>query len=93
MTPETLPRALRAIVGLVIGAVMLVLAIFFFAFFLAVAAIGVAILVIRFWWLGRKLRRMAAQAVPAASASTVIEGEYEVVRERGAPGAMRDRLK
>ena len=85
MTPEKLRQALRTVVGVVIGIAMFVLAIFFFAFFLAVAAIGIAILIARFWWLSRKLRRTGARA----GKSSVLEGEYEVVREPPARDGQR----
>ncbi len=56
----------------VIGVVLL--AAFFFAAFLALFTVAAAGLLLRIWWLRRKLRK-------SAKARHIVDGEYVVVRE------------
>lgn len=67
------PRAgmLERIVFFVLGLVVLVAAFFFIGIALVAGAILAGVILLRFWWLKRKLRNSAQDGV--------VEGEYRVV--------------
>jgi hypothetical protein len=67
-----LQRALVMSALVVLGAGLLILTVFFVTVALAAGAVLAAIIAIRFWWIGRRIKRQSARHQP-------IEGEYQVV--------------
>jgi membrane protein implicated in regulation of membrane protease activity len=57
----------------VLGAALLVLMVFFLTIALAAGAVLAAIIALRFWWVGRRIRASRRRDAP-------LEGEYTVVR-------------
>lgn len=62
---------IERIVFFVLGAVILVAAFFFVGIALIAGAILAGVILLRFWWIKRKLRRSHAESY--------VEGEYRVV--------------
>ena len=54
-----------------------VIGVFVFAIVLGLVILAASVIMLRFWWLRRKLRK--------AGGSKVLEGEYEVIRRRDPP--------
>jgi hypothetical protein len=65
----------RALLLLLPAGLVVALALFFFAIFAAIFAVGAAAIGARFWWLRRKLAK-------SGGATTAIEGDYLVIERR-----------
>lgn len=90
MEPHALPppsnpvaRWLKTAVAALVGAGLLVLGFFFALFALAAGALVVTAVLIRWWWIARKLRR--SRTTGQTAAETVVEGEFVVVEREGEP--------
>ena len=83
-----LANALVVIVGIVVISLSLALGFFVFLGIAAFVVVTAAIMAVRNWWLGRRIRA-TGDAPPAQarrrSERLVIEGEYEQVRDRRPP--------
>ena len=88
---QTPANPLLRAVSLIVGVALLVVALFFgavlFAFVIGLGVILAAIAMVRFWWIGRQLRRAAGSArfrdarSQEAPGHRIIEGEYTDVSE------------
>ena len=72
-----LVNALMMIAGALAIGVAIVLGFFTFIVLLGIVVILAAVMAVRIWWFGRKMRKAAGRAEQRSSGS--IEGEYRVV--------------
>jgi predicted lipid-binding transport protein (Tim44 family) len=69
-----------------VGLVLAVVAFFFLTVALVVGALLVAIIAVRVWWALRRIRS-------EQQASAALEGEYTIVRDRGAHAPLNGRQR